>query len=90
MENREFALEALRRLTPDTGWHGEAYADEDSLANIDILEEMAYFILDELFADSTVPAGNKGNGSFEAIARKKRKIIATIREDYFDLGDDNE
>lgn len=89
MENREFALETLRRLTPDTSWHGESYADDKSLDNLDTLSEMIYFLLNELFGDSRVPAGNKGNGSFEAIAGKKQKIIAAIKEEYFDLDDDS-
>lgn len=90
MTNKEFILEALKRLTPSTYWYGETNADNISIDNIDILEEMIYFLLDELFIYSTVPAGNKGNGSFEAIAKKKQKIISFIKEEYFDLGDDNE
>ena len=88
MENREFVLEALKRLAPDTRWHGETLADEGSLGNIDILEEMAYFLLDELFADSVVPPGNRGNGSFEAIAKKKRKVVSDIAAEYFDSDED--
>lgn len=84
MKNREFTLEALKRITPDTSWHGESCADGNSLTNIDTLVEMLYFLLDELFADSIVPQGNKGNWSFEAIARQKQKIISYIKEEYFD------
>jgi hypothetical protein len=83
MDNREFTLEALKRITPDTSWHGECCADNVSLANMNILGEMLYFLLDELFAYSSVPAGNKGNGSFEAIARRKQEIISIIKEEYF-------
>lgn len=85
MEDKEFILEALKRLTPNTRWHGETYADDISLDNLDILDEMIYFLLDELFINSIVPDGNKGNYSYEAIARKKQKIISFIKEDYFDL-----
>lgn len=90
MEDREFILETLKRITPNTSWHGESYADDISMDNIDTLEEMVYFLLDELFNCSTVPEGNKGNGSFEAIARKKQKIISFIKEEYFSTGEDDE
>lgn len=82
MEDKEFILEALKRITPDTSWHGESYADDKSLDNINILEEMIYFLLDELFIDSTVPEGNKGNGSFRAIAKRKQKAIQYIKEEW--------
>ena len=85
MTNKEFILEALKRITPDTSWHGETNADNISIGNIDILEEMIYFLLDEFFLDSTVPAGNKGNYSYEAIARKKQRVINYIKEEYFDI-----
>lgn len=83
MEDKEFILEVLRRITPDTSWHGETCADDKSLDNMDILEDMIYFLLDELFIDSTVPDGNKGNGSYEAIAKRKQKVINYIKEEYF-------
>lgn len=86
MTDKEFILEALKRITPDTSWHSETHADNISIDNIDTLEEMIYFLLDELFMDSTVPAGNRGNGSYETIARKKQKIISFVKEEYFDLG----
>lgn len=84
MEDKEFILEVLKRITPDTSWHGETYADDKSIKNIDILEEMIYFLLDELFNCSTVPEGNKGNGSFKAIARQKQKVIQYIKENWLD------
>lgn len=87
MTNKEFILEALKRLTPSIYWHGETNADNISIDNIDILEEMIYFLLVELFIDSTVPTGNKGNRSFEAIAKKKQKIISFIKEEYFNEGE---
>lgn len=49
MTDKEFILEALKRITPDTSWHGETHADNISIDNIDTLEEMIYFLLDELF-----------------------------------------
>lgn len=84
MENEEFILEALKRITPDTSWYGETNSDNKSLKNIDILEEMIYFLLGELFKYSIVPAGNKGNGSFEAIAKRKQKVFNSIKGDYFE------
>lgn len=84
MEDKEFILEALKRLTPDTSWHGETYADDKSLDNMDILEDMICFLLDELFCCSTVPEGNKGNGSFKAIAKRKQKAIRYIKERWLD------
>lgn len=83
MTNRDFILETLKRITPNTSWHGETNADNISMNNIDILEEMIYFLLDELFNCSLVSEGNKGNGSFEAISRKKQKIIHFIKNEYF-------
>lgn len=84
MENEEFILEALKRITPDTSWHGETYADNKSIKNIDILEDMIYFLLGELFEYSIVPAGNRGNYSFEAIAKKKQKVFNSIKGNYFE------
>lgn len=84
MEDKEFILEALKRITPDTSWYGETNADNKSLKNIDILEDMIYFLLGELFKYSIVPAGNKGNGSFEAIAKKKQKVLTDIKGNYFE------
>lgn len=88
MENEEFILEALKRITPDTSWHGETYADDKSRKNIDILEDMIYFLLGELFEYSIVPAGNRGNGSFEAIAKKKQKVFNSIKGDYFETAEE--
>lgn len=84
MENEEFILEALKRITPDTSWYGESNADNKSIKNIDILEDMIYFLLGELFKYSIVPAGNKGNYSFEAIAKRKQKVFNSIKGNYFE------
>lgn len=84
MEDKEFILEVLKRITPDTSWHGETCADNKSIDNIDILEDMICFLLDELFNYSTVPEGNKGNYSFRAIAKRKQKAIQYIKENWLD------
>lgn len=84
-KEKQFILEVLKRITPDTSWHGETYSDDKSIKNIDILKEMIYFLLDELFIDSTVPDGNKGNGSYEAIARKKQMLIAFFKSFFEDV-----
>lgn len=89
-KEKQFILEVLKRITPDTSWHGETYSDDKSIDNIDTLEDMIFFLLDELFIDSTVPAGNKGNYSYEAIARKKQKIISFVKEEYFDIKEERE
>ena len=88
MENEEFILEALKRITPDTSWYGETNADNKSLKNIDILEDMIYFLLGELFEYSIVPEGNKVNGSFEAIAKKKQKVFNSIKGNYFETAEE--
>lgn len=81
MTDREFILEAVKRLLPDTQWHGESYLDGKSIDNLDILREIIEIVLDELIGDSVVPEGNKGNGSFEAIAMRKQTIISEVLED---------
>lgn len=84
MEDKEFILETLKRITPDTSWHGETNSDNKSIKNIDILEDMIYFLLDELFNCSTVPEGNKRNYSCKAIAKKKQEVIHCIKERWLD------
>lgn len=44
MENREFALEAPKRLAPDTRRRGEALAGEGGSGDVDILGKTAYYI----------------------------------------------
>lgn len=85
MTNKEFILEALKKITPDTSWHGETCADDKSIDNIDTLEDMIFFLLDELFIDSVVSASHKENDSCEAIARAKQRVINYIKEEYFDI-----
>lgn len=84
-EEKELMVKILKKITPDTSWHGETWADDRSIENTEVLGEMAYFIMSELFKDCVVPEGNKGNGSFEAIARKKQEIIKEIACTYFNL-----
>lgn len=87
MTNKEFIIEAFKRLVPSTAWHGDSYLDGKSLENIDTLDEMFQILIDELVQYSFVPEGNKGNGSFEAIAKKKQETIKWIYEyfkDYFE------
>lgn len=45
MENREFALEALKKIVQDARRRGEALADEGGSGDVDILEETAYYSL---------------------------------------------
>lgn len=88
MEEKEFVLEALKRLTPDTSWHGVCEDDEETYKNIPILAEMAYFIMSELFHHSVVPDGNADRDDFKAIAKMKREIIEEIGCSYFGLDPD--
>lgn len=84
-EEKELMVKILKKITLDTSWHGETWADDRSIENTEVLGEMAYFIMSELFKDSVVPEGNKGNGSFNAIAKKKREIIEEIGYSYFGI-----
>lgn len=87
MEDKEFTLEALKRLIPNTSWHGDSYLDGQSLKNLDVLGEMLEIMVDELMKDCFVPEGNRGNSSFEAIAKKKQSIMKWVYEclkDYFE------
>ena len=79
MENKkfEFVLECTRRLVPDTGWHGDSYKDQESIENIDLLAEMIYILLEELYEHSHVPEGNK-DWYFEKIANKKRNVLENV------------
>lgn len=83
MENDEFTLKALKRLIPDTSWWGETNHDTESVKNLDLLSDMLDMMIDSLAEYSYVPKGNKGNFSYEEIARKKRKIIENLKA-YFD------
>lgn len=44
MENREFSLEAPKRIVPDARRRGEALLDEGGSGDVDILGEAAYYI----------------------------------------------
>lgn len=79
MDNKEFVLEALKRLTPDTSWWGESRHDDESIDNIELLGDMFDIMLRELLNDSYVPEGNKGIASYESIAKAKQKVIDNIR-----------
>lgn len=79
MDNKEFILEALKRLVPDTSWWGESNHDGKSIENIALLEDMFDIMLNELLQDAYVPEGNKGMSSFESIAKAKQEVIEQIR-----------
>ena len=79
MEDKEFILEAFKRLVPDTSWWGESRHDAKSCDNIELLGDMFDIMLRELFIDSDVPEGNKGMSSFESIAKAKQEVIEQIR-----------
>ena len=79
MEDKEFVLEALKRLVPDTSWWGESRHDDESIDNIKLLGDMFDIMLRELLNDSYVPEGNKGIASYESIAKAKQEVIDNIR-----------
>ena len=91
MNDKEIVLEALNRLIPDTSWWGESSHDSESVKNLDLLSNMIDMMIESLSEYSYVPEGNKGNGSYEEIAKKKREIIKGLKtwvDEYFgDFGD---
>lgn len=90
MNDKEFVLEALKRLIPDTSWWGESNHDSESVKNLDLLSNMIDMMIEILMEYSYVPEGFR-NDSYEEIARKKRKIIKGLKtwvDEYFeDFGD---
>ena len=90
MNDKEFILEALNRLIPDTSWWGESNHDSDSVKNLDLLSNMIDMMIEALMEYSYVPEGFR-NDSYEEIARKKREIINGLKtwvDEYFeDFGD---
>ena len=90
MNDKEFVLEALNRLIPDTSWWGESNHDSDSMKNLDLLSNMIDMMIEVLMEYSYVPEGFR-NDSYEEIARKKRenlKGLKTWADEYFeDFGD---
>ena len=82
MKKEEFIMEALKKLTPDTEWHGEAYADEKVLANLDILESMLDYLLGNLFYGS-IDFEGVTSSSYKAISKRKREIINYLNDEYF-------
>ena len=91
MNDKEFVLEALKRLIPDTSWWGESNHDSESVKNLDLLSNMIDMMIESLSEYSYVPEGNKWNCSYEEIAMKKRYIIKGLKtyfDEYFeDFGD---
>ena len=90
MNDKEFLLEALKRLIPDTSWWGESSHDSESVKNLDLLSNMIDMMIEILMEYSYVPEGFR-NDSYEEIARKKREIIKGLKtwvDEYFeDFGD---
>ena len=40
-EEKELMVKILKKITPDTSWHGETWADDRSIENTEVLGEMA-------------------------------------------------
>jgi hypothetical protein len=74
LDDKEFVIEAIRRLVPDSEWHGDSREDDVSLANVGIQKQVLQIVWSKLFSDITVP-GQSGNASAEAIMEKKKDAL---------------
>lgn len=83
-EDQKFRVEALKRILPDTSWYGETHHDDCSVNNIETLELLWEVFKDELLENAFVPEGNRGNGSYEEIAKAKQSLLKLIFSDLFD------
>lgn len=83
MEEKEFILEALRRLLPTTEWYGETCHDNISYDNLNYYDD----ILMEVFNNLAINyfCLSKGNGSAEALSQKSKKIIENFVNYYEDI-----
>lgn len=84
MEDKEFVMEAIQRLVPDSMWHGETNSDKESLKAIDVemavLEHVLYLLTEHI----QIP-GQEWNASAKAIMEKKKACLKSILEE--DIGD---
>ena len=74
LDDKEFIIEAIRRLVPDSEWHGDSQEDAISLANIDSQKRALQIVWSKLFADLVV-SGQSGNASAAAIMEKKKDAL---------------
>lgn len=86
MENKEFVLEALERITPNTEWNGKYAEDKKALENLDILEDMLECLLYKLFYCSDDIKEWFNDNFYADIAKKKRKIINDLKNNFFGCG----
>ena len=77
MSDWEFIIEATERLCPKSEWHGDSDLDNESLANINIQEEMLRVVWENLFRDLVV-YGQEHNASAQAIMQRKKEALMAI------------
>jgi hypothetical protein len=74
LDDKEFIIEAIRRLVPDSEWHGDSQEDDVSLASIDVQKRALQIVWGKLVEDIIV-TGQSGNASAEAIMEKKKDAL---------------
>ena len=74
LDDKEFIIEVIRRLVPDSEWHGDSREDDESLASVDAQMQALRIVWSKLFEDIVVP-GQSGNASAEAIMEKKKDAL---------------
>lgn len=82
MEEKEFVLETLKRIIPDTSWHGETTHDYTSVENIPVVEEMIYMLVEKFMYGAN--CAREGNYSAERISKEKGKVIEGFVEAMMD------
>lgn len=82
MENKDFIVEAISRLVPDSNWKGESYHDGEVVADsIPASEEALYAVLNKIF-DNQYDAlhGAKLNASAVSILEDKQAVLKRLVE----------
>ena len=90
MENKDFIVEAINRLVPDSKWEGESYHDGEVVADsIPASEEALYTVLNKIFDKQyDFLHGAKLNASAVSILEDKQSVLKRLVEwlnDRFDL-----
>lgn len=90
MDDKDFIVEAIGRLVPESRWEGESCHDDDAAANaIPASEAALYAVLNRIF-DGQYDAlhGVKWNASAVSILEGKQAVLKRLVEwlnDRFDL-----
>ncbi len=93
MDNRDFVVEAIGRLVPESDWEGESRHDGDVVADaIPTSEAALYAVLDKIFdGQYDMLHGAKWNASAVSILEDKKAVLKRLVEwldDRFDLESD--